>query len=120
MNLFDDPEVPAWWKLVNLPEQHFEQSKYAAPLSDGSQGKFRIKDTEVLRKIAPGVYEAAANEVKEYNTYLAEHEGTLKKYALGKKVGSIPMWDAALRPELMHDKTAQDKYWKDHPEFKCK
>lgn len=118
-NITVSQDDPLWWKLLNLDASHFERSKYAAPLSPESKGKFRLKNLEVLRKLAPDLYEAGAQEVKEYNTYLAEHDGGLKKYKLGRKLGSIHALDAALHPELMNDPKAREKYWLEHPEMKA-
>ena len=119
--IFDDPDVPAWWKVLNLPEENFERTKYAAPLTDpDSKGRFRLKDVNILRKLAPEIYDGAAREIKNYEDVLLEHKGTLKKYNLGKKIGSIPMLDVSLRPELAYDESAQNKYWEEHPELKVK
>lgn len=118
MNLFDDPEVPLWFKVISLPEQMFEKSKYAGDSFTG-EGKFRLKDTGVMRRLAPGLYEAAAEEIKEHNDMVFAHGNSVRKYKLGKKIGSIPLIDATLHPELMNDKAAQDKYFKAHPELKA-
>ena len=96
----------------------FEKSAHADPFGVGK--KFRLKDIGVLRRLAPGVYESAAGEVKEHNDYVFAHGGKERKYKLGKKLGSIPLWDASLHPELSHDKRAQEKYWQEHPEMKCR
>ena len=111
-------EVPTWWAVLNLDENRFEKSRYAD--AGAEREKFRLKDLDVMRKIAPGVYESAAQEVKEHNDYVFQHGKRFNKYKLGKKVGSIPLWDASLHPELMHDKKAQEKYWQAHPEMKCR
>jgi hypothetical protein len=47
------------------------------------------------------------------------HGNAAKKYKLGKKIGSIPLIDTALHPELATDKKAQERYWKQHPELKA-
>lgn len=116
MDIFSDPEVPLWMKLLHLDEKHYEKSKYADPLNPN---KFRLKDPAMIRKLAPGLYEAAAGEVKEYNEALAINGSSKRKYKLGKKVGSIPLVEAMLRPELMNDKKAQEKYWQDNPGLRC-
>ncbi len=118
MTLFDDPEVPLWMKIIHLPEEQFERSKYAGDSVDG-KGKFRLKDLGVMRQLAPGLYEAAAEDMKEHNSMVVAMGDSAKKYKLGKKIGSIPMIDAALNPELSSDKKEQEKYWKAHPEFKA-
>lgn len=115
-NFLESQEVPTWQKLLNVDASNFEKSKYAA---DG-QEKFRLKDLNLLREIAPGIYESAAGEVKEYNDAMFETRGTLRKYKLGRKLGSIPTIDMALHPELAWDKKAQDKYFQDHPEMRTR
>lgn len=116
MDLFKDPEVPLWFKLMNLDASHYEKSQYADP---NRPNAFRLKDPTVLQQLAPGLYEAAAGEVKEYNDALLANGKSKRKYKLGKKVGSIPLTEALLRPELMNDKKAQDKYWSQHPRLRC-
>ena len=111
-------DIPTWWKILNLEDTQFERSRYADEAAE--REKFRLKDIGVMRKVAPGVYEAAAQEVKEHNDYVFQHGQRFNKYKLGKKVGSIPLLDAGLHPELMHDQKAQDKYFQEHPEFKCR
>lgn len=111
-------DTPTWFKVLNLEASQFEKSRYASYGAD--EEKFRLKDIGVLRKIAPGVYESAAGEVKEYNDYVSAEGSKINRYKIGKKIGSIPLLDAGLHPELMHDKKAQDKYFKDHPEMRCK
>lgn len=110
--------IPDWWKILNIEDTEFERSKYAKSSVSG-KGAFRIKDLNILRKILPDVYEAAAEEVKEFNTFHRLNGNTFDKVKLGRKLGSISLWDAALQPELFNDSKAQDKYWKDHPEFKA-
>lgn len=113
-----EDDLPLWWKVINIEDNQFERSKYA---DKSGESKFRIKDLTWLRKLAPSVYESAAGEVKEYNEYVAQESGNkFKKYKLGKKIGSIPIWDAALHPELMHDKAAQNRYWSENNAFKVK
>ena len=112
MNLNDAPD---WFKLLNVDASQFERSKYAGEQA----GKFRIKDLGLLRRVAPKVYQAAAEEVKEGNEFIAQHDKRFGKVKLGRKLGSIPAWDAALRPELLTDPKAQDKYFQDHPEFRA-
>lgn len=116
MDLFSDPNVPLWFKLLNLDESHYERSQYADP---NNPNKFRLKDPNILMKLAPGLYQAAAGEVKEYNETLLANGKTNRKYKLGKKVGSIPLTVALLRPELMNDKKAQEKFWQENPALKC-
>lgn len=111
-----DNSLPLWWRLLNIPEEQFERSKYAAPTD--SKGKFRLKDVNILRKIAPEIYESAAEGVKEYSDALFEHKGNFVKHKLGRKLGSIPLVDVALNPELAYDHKAQDKYFQNHPEMK--
>jgi len=115
MNIDD---APTWWKILNLPDSHFERSRYAGYALEDGAGEFRIKDTKVLREIAPGVYDGAAMEIKEYNDALFQTRGGFRKYKIGKLLGSIPLIDAALRPELANDPAAQDKYWREHPELR--
>lgn len=117
-NLFNDPEVPLWMKLIHLPEESFERSQYAGESIDG-KGKFRLKDLGVMRQLAPGLYEAAAEDMKAHNDMIVAHGNAAKKYKLGKKIGSIPLIDTALHPELATDKKAQERYWKQHPELKA-
>ena len=112
-----DSEAPLWWKVLNLDDRNFERSRAAGDSHDGN-GKFRLKDLGLMRKLAPGLYESAAQEVKEYNDYVFENRGVLKKYKLGRKIGSIPIYDAALHPELINDEAARKKYWEQHPEMK--
>lgn len=119
MDLFNDPEVPLWFKVLNLPEENFERSQYAGDSFDG-KGKFRLKDIGVMKRLAPGLYEAAAQDIKEHNDMVFAHGNSAKKYKLGKKVGSIPLMDAALHPELVNDRKAQEKYWQQNPELKAR
>lgn len=112
-------DVPDWFKVLNLEAGLFERSKLLADNPD-SKGKFRLKDLNVLREVAPRTYEVAAQEVKEYNDALFETKGQVRKYKLGRKIGSIPMLDAALHPELMNDPKAQDRYFQEHPEMKTR
>lgn len=115
----DDPTIPAWQKIINLDTRNFERSKYAGE-SFSPDGKHRLKDLNLLRQIAPGVYESVAQEVKEYSDGLLETRGKFRKYKLGRKLGSIPLLDMAMHPELGHDRAAQDRYFKEHPEFKTR
>jgi len=112
MEAANDKSLPLWWRVLNLDAANFEKSVYAGD-------KFRLKDLGLMRKIAPKVYDAAAQEVKEHNDYVFQEGKKFNKYRLGKKIGSIPMWDVALHPELMTDKDAQEKYWQQHPELRC-
>ena len=115
----DDPNIPAWQKIMNIDARNFERSKYAGDSWSG-EGKHRLKDLNLLREIAPGIYKSAAEEVREYSQQLFETKGQFRKYKLGRKLGSIPMMDMALNPELATDPKAQDKYFKDHPELKTR
>ncbi len=119
-NFFNDPDIPAWFKLLQVDEKHFERSLYADPHGTSEAGKFRLKDLGIMREIAPHVYAAAAEQVKEHNEMVAAHGSKIKKYKLGKKIGSIPLYDVTLHPELAHDKAAQKKYFDEHPELRCK
>lgn len=83
----EDPLIPAWQKILNLDTRHYERSKYAG---ESIAGKHRLKDLSILRQVAPGMYAAAAQEVKEYSDALFETHGQFRKYALGRKLGSIP------------------------------
>lgn len=111
-------DMPAWWQILNLEASQFEKSRYAD--ENAEKEKFRLKDLGVMRQLSPGVYEAVAQEVKEHNEYVFQNGKRFNKYKLGKKIGSIPLQDAGLQPELMHDHKAQDKYFQDHPEMKCR
>jgi hypothetical protein len=115
-DIFSDKSVPLWFKLLNIDESHYERSQYADP---GNPNKFRIKDPAILQKLAPGLYEAAAGDVKEYNDALLANGKSKRKYKIGKKLGSIPLIEAMLKPELMNDPKAQEKYWRDNPGLKC-
>lgn len=115
----EDASIPAWQKILNLDEKHFEKSKYAGDSQSG-EGKFRLKDLALLREVAPGTYAAAAEEVKEYSEALFQTKGQIRKYRLGRKLGSIPAFDMALHPELAWDHKAQDKYFSQHPELKTR
>lgn len=115
----DDASVPAWAKILNIDASKWERSKYAGE-SVNPEGKHRLKDLALLREVAPGVYQAAAEEVKEYSDALFETKGQFRKYKLGRKLGSIPMMDMALHPELGFDRAAQDKYFAEHPELKTR
>lgn len=109
-------ELPTWWKILNLEDNLFEKSQYANPWQ---AGKFRLKDLGVLRKIAPGLYESTVQEVREDNSYLTQDGKNFKNTALGKKIGSIPLLDVGLHPELASDPKAQEKYWQEHPEYRA-
>lgn len=110
--LLEDPQVPLWQKILNLDSSRWERSKYAAPHLEGSEGAHRLKDLNIIRQLAPGMYEAAAEEAKAFRDTAVKHNGTFKK------LGSIPVLDMHLHPELRYDKHAQDKYFKEHPELK--
>ena len=110
--------IPDWWLVLNIDDKEFERSKYAKE-SFSDKGAFRLKNLNVLRKVIPGVYEAAVEEVKEFNEYHRLNGNSFDKVKLGKKVGSIPTWDAALHPELLNDKKAQDKYFQEHQEMRA-
>ena len=118
-SFLDNPGIPAWQKILNIDASRFERSRYAGQ-AQSPEGKHRLKDLNILREIAPNTYQSAAEEVKEYSEQLFETRGQFRKYKLGRKLGSIPMLDMALHPELGYDKSAQDKYFKDHPELKTK
>ena len=109
-------EYPTWWKVLNIEDTKFERSQFA---SDAGPGKFRLKDLDLLRKVAPSIYEAATQEVREDNEYIAQEGKKFQKLRIGRKLGSIPLLDAGLNPELMHDKKAQDRYWENHPEMRA-
>lgn len=117
-DIFSDPDIPLWFKIVNLDEKHFERSKHAGSSVDG-KGKFRLKDLGIIRQMAPNIYKAAADEVKEHNDYVFQHGASFKQYKLGKKIGSIPLIDACLHPELASNQKAQEKYWQENPQLKC-
>lgn len=100
---------PLWWKILNLQTSDFEWSKYL--------GKWRLKNLGILRKLAPGLYESCYGEVRE-NQVITDIHGN--KVKVGKKVGSIPLVDYMFNPELHNNREEQDKYFKEHPEFKAK
>jgi len=110
-------DAPVWWRVLNLEDTQFEKSRYADPARPGA---FRLKDVGVLRRLAPGVYEAAADDVREFQDYVFQHGASHRKYRLGRKIGSIPLLDAAHNPELLGDRKAQDRYWQDHPEMRVR
>lgn len=112
-SILENPNIPLETKVLNLDASKFEKSEYA-------DGKYRLKDLNILRELAPGVYESVADEVKEYSAALFETKGQFRKYNLGRKVGSIPLMDMTLNPELAWDHAAQDKYFQEHPELKTK
>lgn len=106
-------EVPYWFQIMNLEADLFEKSIYASEID---RPKFRLKNLNILRKLFPGVYESAAEEVKEDNQYYFLDGG---KAAIGKKKGSIPLEDFALHPELRFDPKEREKYWKENPQFRA-
>lgn len=112
--ILSDNSIPLWYRILNVDAKHFEFSKYAGLTNN----RARIKDLDILRKLAPGLYESCVNEVKEFNNYNTWDGKQVKKLPLGKKIGSIPILDWVYQPELQNDKKAQDKYFREHPEFK--
>lgn len=109
----EDKSLPLWARILNLDASRWERSKYAAPQSPDSEGTHRLKDLNLVRQIAPEMYEMAESEAKEFRDNAVKHNGTWKK------VGSIPIMDMSLHPELRYDKFAQDKYFSEHPELKA-
>ena len=107
----EDPEIPLYQKILNLDAGRWERSKYLNH-SPGSEGAHRLKDLGIIRQLAPKMYEAAAEDVKAFKDSAVKHNGTWKK------LGSIPAIDMELHPELRYDKTAQDKYFMEHPELR--
>lgn len=108
----EDKSIPLWERILNLDSKRWERSKYAGPHMEGSEGAHRLKDLNIIRQLAPQMYEAAAEEVKTFRDSAIKHNGTWKK------LGSIPLVDVHLHPELRYDKNAQDRYFKEHPELK--
>lgn len=109
----EDKSLPLWARILNLDASRWERSKYAAPHREDSEGVHRLKDINIVRQLAPGMYEAAAEEVKAFKDSAVKHNGHWKK------IGSIPTIDMSLNPELRYDKSAQDRYFRDHPELKA-
>ena len=100
-------EYPLWWKLLNLQASDWEWSNYLK--------QFRLKNLNILRKLAPGLYSECEGEVKEFREFTDLHGNKVK---LGKRIGSIPLIDYFAHPELHKDANEQDRYWREHPEFK--
>lgn len=114
--ILKDKSIPLWYRILNLDEKNFEHSNYAG----ANKVESRIKDLDILRKLAPNLYESCVKEIKEdsiYNTWDGKRKGKVK---LGKKLGSIPVVDFAYRPELANDPKAVDKYFIDNPQYKNK
>lgn len=108
----EDPEIPLWAKLLNLDASRWERSRYAVPHTYGDSGAHRLKDLNILKVLGPGQYQAAVEDVKAFKETAIKHNGTFKK------LGSIPTAWMNLHPELKHDKSAQDKFFRDYPEFR--
>lgn len=104
----EDKSIPLWQRILNLDASRFEKSRYAAL----NAGKFRLKDLNILRQLAPGMYATAAEEAAEFRETAKRNNGTWKK------LGSIPAIDMNLHPELIYDTKAQDRYFSEHPELK--
>lgn len=114
--IIKDKSIPLWYRILNLDEKHFEHSEYAGT----NKVEPRIKDLNILRKLAPRVYETCVDEIKEDNNYDSWDGKKKRKIKLGKKIGSIPLLDFAYHPELANDPKALNKYFIDHPEYKIK
>lgn len=116
-NLALEPDsAPLWWSVLNLPTEQFERSKYAGNQNPDSKGRFRLKDPTVLQKLAPGLYQALADEVKQDNEIMMEtKEKSIRKGRLGRKIGSIPLMAYHLNPELADDAKARERFWQDNP-----
>lgn len=102
---------PIWWRILNkLPFTDFNKEH---------DNRWQLKSYDTLNKIAPDLYDAAGQEVKEFNTYHRLNGNSFDKVKLGKRVCSIPFLDAFYHPELLHDKKALEKYLKEHPECRA-
>lgn len=104
--------VPSWWKVLNAPADKFSRR------TDGQKG-FRFNTYDTLREIAPELYDGAAAEVKEFNEYHTLNGNSFGKVKLGRLIGSIPMRDWAMHPELAYDNKALKKYFEQHPELRA-
>lgn len=112
-SFLEDKSIPLWQRILNLDASRWERSRYANPDNYNQEGVHRLKDLNIVRQLAPGMYEAAAEDAKAFRNSAVKHNGTWKK------VGSIPSIDMSLHPELRYDKSAQDKYFIEHPELKA-
>jgi hypothetical protein len=101
-------EVPTWWKILNMDANEFSK-----------RGKrWTLNKIDALTKVAPGIYKSAGDEVKAFNEYHVANGNSFGKVKLGRKVGSIPLMDFALHPELADDDQAVEKYFNEHPELR--
>jgi len=74
-------DVPTWWKVLCLPVTEFTKNP---------DNTWQLNKYEILRELSPGLYESAAQEVKEFNDYHILQGNSFGEVKLGRKVGSIP------------------------------
>lgn len=113
-----DQSVPQWFRILNIEHTEFERSRYAGEAH--GEGKFRLKNVDLLKEMDPAEYKAAVESVKEFNSQLADTKASKRDYKLGRLLCSIPATYMALNPELGTDEKALDRFLESHPELKTK
>ena len=107
----NNPNLPPWAKLLWTPADQWSHSSEDHSIQMNSYG--------FLKKVAPEVYDAAGQEIKEFNEYHILNGNTFDKVKLGRRICSIPIEDYVLHPELQRDPKALKKYLEEHPELKA-
>ena len=102
--------MPTWAKMFYMDANEFTRK---------ADGHFELNRYNALKEISPGLYEAAGNEVKEFNEYHRYNGNSFDKVKLGRKIGSITLNDYVMHPELKDDEDALKKYWELHPELRA-
>ena len=103
--------IPPWAKLLWTEITNWSHSK--------DTGQIQLNSYGFLKEVAPGVYENAAKEVKEFNEYHILNGNSFNKVKLGRRICSIPIEDYVLHPELGRDNKALAKYLELHPELRA-
>ena len=102
--------IPPWWAILNTDEKEW---------SKNPDGKYQVNKYKTLKSVAPGLFDACGQEVKEFNDYHRLNGNSFDKGKLGRKIASIPALDYFLHPELAYDNKALAAYLETHPEFKA-
>lgn len=111
LNMDIPDDSPLWWKTINSDVNEFSKSSV--------NGKWQLNRYDFLKELSPGLYESAAQEVKEFNEYHIHNGNSFDQVKLGRKIGSITMQDFFAHPELQKDPKALKKYWELHPELRA-
>ena len=103
---------PAWWLALN------RNTFYKRTKEFGNKMAF-IGNHNILTRLFGRAFQATKDEMMEYKSMWMVDKDKVKKAQFGRLVGKIPMADFILNPKLQYDPKEQDKYFREHSQFKA-